>query len=186
METIRTEIKRLISSIAPFDIEEREHLDFVQTWIASGAQMFRLAKPATPPIHLVSYFVLVDEKPPQLLLTDHKKSGLWLPPGGHIEPGEHPKEAVQRECREELGIEADFLLHDPLFATVTKTVGQTAGHTDVSLWYVLKANSSDQFEYDKEEFHTVCWFSPADIPYHRTDPHMKRFIQKLNLLKLLR
>lgn|GEM_PF-6423224 len=34
---------------------------------------------------------------------DHKKGELWLPPSGHVDPGEDPKEAVRREAKEELG-----------------------------------------------------------------------------------
>ena len=185
MQTIRVEIQRIINSIIPFDSEEIEHISFIQKWIASGTQIFRIAKPATPDTHLVSYFVLIDETANKVLLVDHKKAGLWLPAGGHVELNEHPKETVKREIKEELGINADFLSHDPFFVTVTKTVGQTAGHTDVSFWYILKGCSSDFFAYEKEEFHTVGWFLPTDIPYHRTDPNMLRFIKKLTYLKLL-
>jgi len=36
-EFIRKEIMRVISSIIPFDQKEKEHLDFVETWIMSCA-----------------------------------------------------------------------------------------------------------------------------------------------------
>ena len=184
--SIHTEIQSVVSSIRPFDDKEAEHLSFTQKWIGSGAEIFRITKPDIPDTHLVSYFVLVDQGQNKLLLVDHKKSGLWLPPGGHVELNEHPKGAVEREILEELGIQADFLSHDPVFLTVTKTVGQTAGHTDVSFWYVLRGNASDSLKYDCEEFHQIQWFSPSEIPYTRTDPHMKRLMGKLGLLKVLR
>jgi 8-oxo-dGTP pyrophosphatase MutT (NUDIX family) len=38
-------------------------------------------------------------------LHRHAKLGLWLPPGGHIEPNELPDEAALREVMEEAGIE---------------------------------------------------------------------------------
>lgn len=39
-----------------------------------------------------------------VLLHLHPKLGIWLPPGGHIEPHELPDDAAIREVREETGI----------------------------------------------------------------------------------
>jgi len=185
MSLIRSKVQSSVSAINPFDDKEAEHLSFTQKWIESGAEIFRITKPATPDTHLVSYFVLVDQAQNKLLLTDHKKSGLWLPAGGHVELNEHPKETVEREILEELGIQADFLSHCPVFLTVTKTVGKTAGHTDVSLWYILRGNASSPLKFDNQEFHQIRWFLPTEVPTLRTDPHMERFIQKLTLFKVL-
>ncbi|MCE5295342.1 MAG: NUDIX hydrolase [Chlamydiales bacterium] len=128
---------------------------------------------------------MIDSSTNQILLVDHKKAGLWLPAGGHVEPNEHPRETVKREILEELGIEADFIMTDPLFLTVTKTVGQTSGHTDISLWYILKGCASDSYTFDVEEFAQICWFNPGQIPYNQADPHMKRCIAKLISLGIL-
>lgn len=40
----------------------------------------------------------------RVLLHPHRKLGLWLPPGGHIEPHELPDDAARRETLEETGI----------------------------------------------------------------------------------
>ncbi|MCL5413284.1 MAG: NUDIX hydrolase [Candidatus Marsarchaeota archaeon] len=37
----------------------------------------------------------------KILLLKHKKLGVWLYPGGHIEEGEMPTEAAIREAKEE-------------------------------------------------------------------------------------
>lgn len=186
---MKTRILNLINSIKPFDPLEAEHISNAIEWINSGAEIFRIEKPATPPKHLVSYFVLIDTDEKKILLIDHKKALLWLPAGGHVEKDEHPNTTVEREIQEELNMQADFLSTNPLFITQTLTVGKTPGHTDVSLWYVLKADSTKEIIYDPGEFNGYKWFDYDEIlntDISKFDPHMHRFTKKLagsNMLK---
>lgn len=43
----------------------------------------------------------------QVLLVKHKKLGIWLAPGGHIDDWELPHQAAEREVFEETGIHAE-------------------------------------------------------------------------------
>jgi 8-oxo-dGTP diphosphatase len=172
-------IYKIVANITPFDKLESEHIQSTLAWIESGVPIFRIQKPDVPNKHLVSYFVLFDEEAKKVLLVDHKKALAWLPTGGHIEYDEHPKDAATRECSEELGINAEFWSNEPLFLTTTETTGLTAGHTDVSLWYVIKGNHLDKYRFDRDEFYDIKWFAFDEIPYNNSDPHIKRFIEKL-------
>jgi 8-oxo-dGTP diphosphatase len=178
-EDMRSAIREEIVSIEPFDALERVHCHDALAWIDSGAQLCRLQKPAIPPKHLVSYFVLVDRD--HVLLVDHKNAELWLPSGGHVEPGEHPRATVVRELGEELGLNLTEGPGAPLMLTATETVGSSAGHTDVSLWYVIDADRRLALEFDTQEFHSVRWFHFDDAPVSRSDPHLARFLGKLAL-----
>jgi len=55
-----------------------------------------------------------------LMRSDPKHPGAWGLPGGRIEPGESLRDAMFRECREELGFVPDFLRLVPIekFTTV--------------------------------------------------------------------
>ncbi|MEO0829042.1 MAG: NUDIX domain-containing protein, partial [Pseudomonadota bacterium] len=132
----RQRVQAIVENIQPLDAREQRDKADTMRWIASGAELFRLKKPATPPRHLVSYFVLLDGD--HVLLVDHVLAELWLPPGGHLDPGEHPADAARRECREELDLEAEFLGEAPVMLTVEQTVGISEPHTDVTFWYALR------------------------------------------------
>ena len=176
--SMRQQIRDEFTSITPHDARERLDLAFALDWIDSGAQLCRLAKPATPPIHLVSYFVVLDGD--HVLLVDHRNAQLWLPTGGHVESGEHPRATVAREIEEELGFGATDPIGAPLFVTVSTTVGLTAGHTDVSLWYVVEASRAQPMVFDDGEFAAVRWFAFDAVPLARAEPHMQRFLAKLS------
>ena len=176
---MRSVIRKEVSSIEPFDDLERAHIGDALAWIDSGAELCRIEKPATPPKHLVSYFAVVDGE--HVLLVDHKNARLWLPTGGHVEPGEHPRATATRELREELGLDLIDPLDAPLMLTSSETVGMTARHTDVSLWYVIAADRKVPMDFDAEEFYGIQWFHFDEAPLSRSDPHLDRFLRKLAL-----
>ena len=179
---MRTEILDLVKSIKPFDEIEKEHIEDAINWIQSDLEIFRIQKPDIPPKHLVSYFVLVDFAEKKILLMEHIKSGLWLPTGGHVEKGEHPKVTVKRECMEEIGMKPSFMNELPFFLTENLTVKMTKEHMDVSLWYVLRGDSKKPVDYQKEEFSGYKWFDYQELlqmPIEKLDAQMHRFMEKL-------
>jgi ADP-ribose pyrophosphatase YjhB (NUDIX family) len=53
----------------------------------------------------------------KVLLHQHKRLGIWLPAGGHIDRDELPEEAAVREVKEETGLE--ITLYNPDAALFT-------------------------------------------------------------------
>ena len=92
---------------------------------------------------------------------------------------------MERELAEELGISAPLIAgwsSNPLLVTQTTTVGVDAGHTDVSLWYVLRASMGVAITPDASEFAATRWwtFSELDAAEESAvDPHLPRFLGKL-------
>ncbi len=50
-----------------------------------------------------------------VLLLWHRKLQMWLPFGGHIDPGEDPIETLRREASEETGFEIEIVAETPEF-----------------------------------------------------------------------
>ncbi len=184
LSNVKEQILADVSAIRPCDDLEAAHQADTLRWIESDVAIFRVEKPDTPAKHLVAYFVLVDPEHQSLLLGNHIKAQLWLPSGGHVELNELPVATVVREAKEELEIDATFLRgrQTPFFVTVTQTVGLTAGHTDVSLWYLLRGSVHQHLTFDRSEFTDMAWFTFDEIQQSHPailDPHMQRFTSKL-------
>lgn len=180
----RQTARDLVGRVTPFDERELRDRQRMLRWIDSGAPLFRAGAPATPPMHLATYVVLFDDADREVLLVDHIKASRWLPPGGHVEPGEDPRCTALRETSEELGIDAPFhpvFGDDPFFVTATRTVGPYS-HTDMTLWFLLTAGRHRQLRVDASEARAACWF-PLDTvlpdPADRFDPEWARAVGKL-------
>jgi 8-oxo-dGTP pyrophosphatase MutT (NUDIX family) len=72
----------------------------------------------------------------------HKRLGIWMQPGGHIDAGETPPVAAGREATEELGLAVEHPAAGPLLLHLD--VHEAAlGHTHLDLRYLLLAGDDD-------------------------------------------
>ena len=78
----------------------------------------------------------------------------WDLAGGHIEPGELPREAVQRECLEELGVR----IHDPRPISMTFTDSSIQMHA-----FVVRHWEGEAFNAAPEEHDDLRWFRPREL-----------------------
>lgn len=184
-DTTRDALRVVVAALDPLD--SREHTDQrdVLTWIDSGAALYRTRPPDHPAKHLVTYFVPYHAGTDQVFLVAHRKAGLLLPPGGHVEPDEDPWTTVTRECREELDVAARPHPFGPglapLFVTVTQTIGP-AVHTDATLWFLLDLDPATAVRPDPGEFTGWGWHPRTDVaawPAGRADPELPRFLAKV-------
>ncbi|MFZ2206802.1 MAG: NUDIX domain-containing protein [Microgenomates group bacterium] len=73
-----------------------------------------------PVSHFCTYFPSIDLQEKKVFIGLHKKSGLWLFNGGHLDSGETPYDGVTREIDEEWGMNVKLTIPRPSLLTVTK------------------------------------------------------------------
>lgn len=91
-----------------------------------------------------------------VLLVKHGRMGVWLYPGGHVDPNEDPVDAVIREIREEVGLEVDIIAPatfdraavralPPPFTILVEDVTDTeiGPHQHIDMIYVCRATTHE-------------------------------------------
>ncbi|MBW3601493.1 MAG: NUDIX domain-containing protein [Actinobacteria bacterium] len=92
------------------------------------------------PVHATASAIVVG--PRGTLLHRHKRLGVWMQPGGHVDHGETPWEAAERETAEETGVPGSHPAAGPrLVHTDVHRGGR--GHTHLDLRYLLLADDVD-------------------------------------------
>lgn len=103
----------------------------------------------------------------------HRKLQMWLPPGGHIEPGELPDEAAIREVLEETGIRAALLPAEageipPGPARLARPEAIQLediadGHQHIDLVYFAVPAQEGQIPVDCGENERVGWYKADEL-----------------------
>jgi 8-oxo-dGTP pyrophosphatase MutT (NUDIX family) len=107
------------------------------------AELRRLSAPCDEhagPTHVTASGIVVGRR--GTVLHRHKRLGIWMQPGGHIDPGESPAQAALREATEELGLAVEHPPAGPLL--IHLDVHEAAhGHTHLDLRYLLLGADAD-------------------------------------------
>lgn len=95
-------VRRAVAARRPVDAREREA---VATFLDEFDSLDRPFDERAHRTHVTASAIVIGRR--GVLLHKHKRLGLWLQPGGHIDAGETPWDAARRETVEETGLSVD-------------------------------------------------------------------------------
>lgn len=111
----------------------------------------------------------------RVLLVHHNKIGLWLYPGGHVDPNEDPAEAALREVVEETGVETEILAPEPFTHPAVRSIPSPFAiiemdiedrkvglHRHIDFVYICRAQNGN-LNAQLEEVTNAAWFEVAEV-----------------------
>jgi 8-oxo-dGTP pyrophosphatase MutT (NUDIX family) len=107
------------------------------------------------PVHVTASAVVVG--PRGVLLHRHKRLGIWIQPGGHVEPDEQLLDAAVRETLEETGLSAEASSDDPVHIDVHAA---PKAHEHLDVRFLLRADGDPSPAVGESP--DVAWFGWAE------------------------
>jgi 8-oxo-dGTP pyrophosphatase MutT (NUDIX family) len=145
-------VRSMLALRAADPVDERE----TRSVAAFEAALQKLENPFdqdADPTHVTSSAIIIGDA--GVVLHLHKRLGIWIQPGGHLEPGEDLAAGAMREAREETGLELTHPPDGPRMVHVDVHAGGR-GHTHLDLRWLLHAEGTPRPP--EGESQDVRWF----------------------------
>ena len=178
-----TALRERLSRYYPADETEARFvarmIELTQTETACARSHF------TPGHFTASAFVLSPDRR-ELILIHHKKLGIWVQPGGHIDaPDLDLESAARREVAEEVGLrdlqpllESGVLFDVDIHAIPARKDEPSHEHFDVRFVFVAQTRDFER----SEEVADVRWLPLGEVQTTTTDRSVLRAAEKLRRL----
>ena len=177
MNNLHNQIKAIVSP----SICSQEIADYWFQRLERG----RLTRDEGSSSHLCCYFLPYNSEVKEVFIVYHRKSGLWLVPGGHIDQGESLMQTLNREIEEELGVKDQIKQEiQPFLLTITPINRPNhicKEHMDI--WYKFATDGSE-FKADSREFYQTRWTTISEARKLITDPPNLEALSRIEKLFL--
>jgi 8-oxo-dGTP pyrophosphatase MutT (NUDIX family) len=140
--------------------------------------------------HFTASALIIDNG--KVLLLHHKKLGVWLYPGGHIEKNETPDQTVVREVKEETGLNIEIIgekdnnladinadvsvLYNP-YIILCELVGN---HYHNDIVYLCKISGKNrEIKQNEGESKDIRFFTMDELNDINLFPNFRRLLEKV-------
>ena len=166
----KAELLAMVRRREPLDDRERHSME------RFGVELDALADPydEDAPVHVTCSAIIVGDR--GVVLHRHRVLHTWIAPGGHIDDGESPEDAVLREAAEETGLPVRHVVDGPRLVHVDVHDGPH-GHRHLDLRYLLACDDVEPAP-PPDESQDVAWFSWTDA-LAITEPCLRGLLARL-------
>jgi 8-oxo-dGTP pyrophosphatase MutT (NUDIX family) len=175
-DPLRDQVRRSVAERVPIDDVEREMID---RFLVEYTRLEHPFDETSDPTHVTGSAIVVG--PRGVVLLRHKRLGLWLQPGGHVDPGETPWAAALREAHEETGLDLVPARLDetgrPALVHVDVHPGGR-GHLHLDLRYLVRGGDDDPAP-PAGESQEIGWFDWPDAVERASDPRLQALLRSL-------
>ncbi|MEO8670265.1 MAG: NUDIX hydrolase [Tahibacter sp.] len=130
--------------------------------------------------HLTGSAWLVSADGERILLTHHRKLGLWLQLGGHADGDVDLARVALREAEEESGL-TDLMVRPAVFDIDRHWIperGDVVGHWHYDMRYVVQCQGSEEFALSEESL-ALAWRGIAEVADdENADASVRRMARK--------
>lgn len=174
---MREQVRRSVAERVPIDEVEQAS---IATFLWHYDELRDPMSQESDVIHVTGSAIVTG--PRGVVLLRHKRLGLWLQPGGHVDPGETPWEAALREAQEETGLEVAFATVGddgvpPLVHVDVHPGGR--GHTHLDLRYLVDGGDADP-DPPAGESQEIGWFAWPDAVDRASDERLTALLRHLS------
>ena len=127
------------SVLARVPVDERERMS-IDRFVSELDRLERPFDEDADPVHVTGSAIVTG--PRGVLLLKHRRLGIWLQPGGHVDPGETPWDGALREAAEETGMPVRLSSGDLVHVDV-HLGGRGHTHLDLRYHVVVDAEGGD-------------------------------------------
>ena len=171
--------RRWLAQFAAFGARRPDRLQAVQMFAAFVSEHPDAARRELAVGHLTGSAWLVSADGQRVLLTHHKKLGLWLQLGGHADGDADLARVALREAEEESGLR-DLVVDPDIFDLDCHEIparGAEPAHFHYDVRFVVRATGSEEFAVS-DESHALAWREIADVVGdHTMDASVRRMAQ---------